>query len=101
MGLVGEVMNAFEIVIQAGALLAVLWLYRARVFQVVAGVPRPRSGGGLLLLKLLVAFLPAAIVGLALHHATGRPPFGPRPVANGLPPGGGVLVVCERVRRRC
>lgn len=99
MGLVGEVMNAFEIVIQAGALLAVLCLYRARVFQVVAGVARPRSGGGLLLLKLLVAFLPAAIVGLALHHAIERHLFGPRPVAIALLLGGVVMVIFERVRR--
>src|SRR5207249_962238 len=99
MGLVGEVMNAFEIVIQAGALLAVLWLYRARVLQVLAGVARPRSGGGLLLLKLLVAFLPAAIVGLALHHAIERHLFGPRPVAIALLLGGVVMVIFERVRR--
>ena len=31
MGLVSDAMDAFEIVIQAGALLAVLWLYRERV----------------------------------------------------------------------
>jgi len=99
MGLVGPVMNDFEIVIQAGALLAVLWLYRSRVAGVLAGVARPRSPGGRLLLKLLVAFLPAAIVGLALHHIIEERLFGPLPVAIALFLGGAVMVLFERRRR--
>jgi len=99
MGLVGGVMNAFEIVIQAGALLAVLWLYRVRVLEALRGLARPRSPGGLLLLKLLVAFLPAAAVGLLLHHKIELHLFGPRPVALALFLGGVVMVVFERRRR--
>jgi undecaprenyl-diphosphatase len=99
MGLVGGIMNAFEIVIQAGALLAVLWLYRVRVLDVVRGVARPRSPGGLLLLKLLVAFLPAAILGLLLHRSIEEHLFGPRAVAVALFVGGVVMVIFERRRR--
>src|SRR5258705_3937870 len=68
MGLVGGVMNAFEIVIQAGALLAVLWLYRARVLEVLRGIAHPRFPGGKLLLRLLVAVLSAAVTRVLLHH---------------------------------
>jgi len=82
MGLVGDVMNDFEIVIQAGALLAVLWLYRARVAEVLGGIARPRSRGGSLLMKLAIAFLPAAVVGLAFHKAIQAHLFGPLPVAS-------------------
>src|SRR3989442_2533321 len=96
MGLVGDVMNAFEIVIQAGALLAVLWLYRVRVLVVLRGLARPRSPGGLLLLKLVVAFLPAAALGLLLHHKIEEHLFGPRPLAPALFLGGVVMVVFER-----
>jgi undecaprenyl-diphosphatase len=99
MGLVGGIMNAFEIVIQAGALLAVLWLYRVRVLEVMRGVARPRSPGGMLLLKLLVAFLPAAVLGLLLHRAIEEHLFGPRPVAVALFVGGVVMVIFERRRR--
>ena len=99
MGLVGGVMNSFEIVIQAGALLAVLWLYRARVIEVLRGLARPRSPGGLLLVKLLVAFLPAAILGLAFHHVIEERLFGPLPVATALLLGGIVMVAFERRRR--
>ena len=99
MGLVGGIMNSFEIVIQAGALLAVLWLYRDRVMGLLRGLARPRSAGGLLLVKLFVAFLPAAIVGLALRRVIGEHLFGPRPVAFALLFGGVVMVVFERWRR--
>jgi undecaprenyl-diphosphatase len=99
MGLVGGVMNDFEIVIQAGALLAVLWLYRARVLEVLGGIARPRSRGGSLLMKLAIAFLPAAIFGLAFHKAIQAHLFGPLPVAIALFLGGVVMVCFERWRR--
>ena len=69
MGLVGGEMNAFEVVIQGGALLAVIWLYRDRVRELLAGAVSPHPRGRALLLKLTVAFLPAALVGVALHKA--------------------------------
>jgi undecaprenyl-diphosphatase len=99
MRLVGPVMSDFEIVIQAGALLAVVWLYRARIVQALGGAFRPRSAGGSLLLKLVVAFLPAAIVGLLLHRVIEARLFGPLPVAAALLLGGIVMVAFERWRR--
>ncbi len=99
MGLVGGVMNDFEIVIQAGALLAVLWLYRARLRDLAVGVVRPGSPGRALLFKLVVAFLPAAVVGLALHRTITAHLFGPRPVGIALFVGGLVMVLFERWRR--
>src|SRR5512145_151006 len=88
MGLIGGVMNDFEIVIQAGALLAVVWLYRARVGDLLLGAVRPHPTGRVLLLKLTVAFLPAALVGFLLHETIKARLFGPRPVAAALFAGG-------------
>jgi undecaprenyl-diphosphatase len=99
MGLYGQTMNDFEIVIQAGALLAVLWLYRARVFTALRGLTQPGSAGSRLSLGLLVAFLPAAVLGLALHHKIEEYLFGPLPVAAALFVGGVVMVLFERRRR--
>jgi undecaprenyl-diphosphatase len=93
MGLVGQAMDAFEIVIQAGALFAVVWLYRARVGEVLAGIVQPHPRGRALLLKLLVAFLPAACVGLLAHHWINEHLFGPRPVALALVAGGVLMLV--------
>ncbi len=99
MGLFGQVMNDFEIVIQGGALLAVLWLYRARVLEALRGIAQPGTPGRRLLLGLIVAFLPAAALGLLLHHAVEEHLFGPLPVAAALFVGGVVMVVFERWRR--
>ena len=96
MGLIGGEMNAFEVVIQAGALLAVIWLYRGRVGELLAGIVSPNGRGRALLLKLVVAFLPAALVGLALHKVIKAHLFGPRPVALALIAGGILILVVAR-----
>ena len=98
MGLTGDAMNAFEIVIQAGALLAVIWLYRGRVGDLFAGVFRPHPRGRALLLNLIVAFLPAALVGLLTHTWIKAHLFGPRPVAVALILGGVAILLYARSR---
>ena len=99
MQLTSRVMSDFEIVIQGGALLAVLWLYRDRVLEALRGATQPGSAGRRLLLGLIVAFLPAAIVGLLLHHKIEEHLFGPLPVAGALFVGGVAMVILERQRR--
>jgi undecaprenyl-diphosphatase len=89
---------AFEIFIQLGAVLAVVWFYRERVGALVRDVwrdPAAQAFAG----KLLVAFLPAAIVGLLLHHWIVRVLFGPLPVAIGLAAGGVVLLLVDGPNR--
>ena len=98
MGLVGSVMSDFEIVIQVGALLAVVWLYRARVGELVLGAIGNHRTGRSLLIKLTLGFLPAAVVGLLVHRAIKAHLFGPLPVAGALLLGGIVMVVFERAR---
>jgi undecaprenyl-diphosphatase len=98
MGLTGDAVNRFEIVIQGGALLAVVWLYRVRVGELLAGLVRPHPRGRALLWKLLLAFLPAAFVGLLLHRTIEERLFGPGPVAGALLLGGVLMVAIERWR---
>jgi undecaprenyl-diphosphatase len=100
MGLSGSAIDAYEIVIQAGALLAVFWLYRARVAELIQGLVAPRSRGRGLLVKLVVAFLPAAAVGFLTHHWIKDHLFGPEPVAAALIAGGVAILVIEGWRRR-
>lgn len=96
LGLVGDAMNAFEVVIQAGALLAVVWLYRDRVRDLLLGAFTAHPRGRGLLLKLTVAFLPAAIAGLTTHRWIKGHLFGPRPVALALIFGGILIVLTSR-----
>jgi undecaprenyl-diphosphatase len=99
MGLVGGEMDAFEIVIQAGALLAVLWIYRDRVMSLFTGILDPDSKGRALLLKLIVAFLPAAALGFLTHKWIKAHLFGPRPVAIALIAGGLLILLVARWMR--
>jgi undecaprenyl-diphosphatase len=120
--------NAFEVVIQLGAILAVLGLYRRRVGQMLSGLAAGVKKGtgcffaclgksrrrqedekvacplflneqdsrGLHLAGLLmVAFLPAAVIGYLFHKQIEEHLFGPRPVVYALAVGGVLMIVVE------
>jgi undecaprenyl-diphosphatase len=85
----------FEIVIQSGAMAAVLWEYRARFFGALAGLPGNREARRFWL-RLAVAFMPAAAIGLAFGSAIKAHLFGPIPVAFAFIAGGVVILWVER-----
>src|SRR3954471_13867148 len=58
--------ETFEVFIQLGAILAVVWLYRAKIVGVFATAPREERSRRLIV-NLAIAFLPAAIVGFLIH----------------------------------
>jgi undecaprenyl-diphosphatase len=91
----GEKAKLFEIVIQAGAILAVCWEYRAKLVAVAAGVFRDRSAQRFVL-NLLIAFVPAAILGLAFGNAIKATLFAPVPVAAAFIAGAFVILWAER-----
>jgi undecaprenyl-diphosphatase len=95
LGYTGEKAKLFEIVIQAGAILAVCWEYRAKLLAVAAGMFRDR-GAQRFVLNLLVAFLPAAILGLAFGSAIKANLFAPVPVAAAFIAGAFVIFWAER-----
>ncbi|MEO6068588.1 MAG: undecaprenyl-diphosphate phosphatase [Gemmatimonadota bacterium] len=85
----------FEIFIQLGAVFAVVWHYRRRLWEVGlrAGGPVGRE----FLLPLFIAFLPAAVVGLLLHGWLKAHLFHPLVVAGALVVGGIVILILERI----
>jgi undecaprenyl-diphosphatase len=102
-------LDNFEIIIQAGAILAVLGLYRARVGQMVRGlawragargIAQGTGAGGIagaeagwrVARNLLIAFVPAAVVGLAAQKWIKAHLFSPGPVIGALAVGGLVMV---------
>ena len=84
--------DSFNIIIQGGAILAVLGLYRARVGGMLKGLTGGDRAGLLLFLKLVVAFLPAAVLGVLLDDWIEERLFKPVPVLMALG-GGGVLLL--------
>lgn len=88
-------LNTFEVVIQLGAILAVLGLYRRRVGQMVAGVLGRDRDGLRLTGLLLVAFTPAVVVGLLLHDFIAEHLFSPATVCLALAVGGALMLGVE------
>jgi undecaprenyl-diphosphatase len=89
----------FEIVIQSGAILALCWEYRAKIGEVLVGLPRDPKAQKFTL-NLFVAFLPLAILGLLFKKAIEAHLFKPVPVALAFIVGGFVILWAERRRHR-
>ena len=96
-GFTGERAKTFEIFIQLGSILGVVWHYRAKVWQLAAHVHRPAERR--CVLNLLIAFVPAAIAGLLLHRYIKAYLFTPVTVAAALIVGGIVILLIERSAR--
>ncbi len=86
--------DVFEIVIQLGAILAVVWQYRQKFTHVTANLNETKSQQ--FVLNLFIAFLPLAILGLAFHHQIKALLFNPKSVAIALVVGGFVILWIEK-----
>lgn len=95
LGFNGQTATAFKIVIQLGAILAVMWEFRARIIGVVRGLPRERSAQRFTA-NLLLAFLPAVIFGLLFADLIEHWLFNPITVASALIVGGIVMIWAEK-----
>ena len=99
LGFNDERAKTFHIFIQLGAILAVAWLYRQRVAR-IARVWNEDPADRRLILNLLLAFLPAAVVGFLTHHWIKAYLFNPWVVAVALVAGGLAILVIEALHRR-
>jgi undecaprenyl-diphosphatase len=121
LGFDDERAKAFDIAIQTGAVLSIVWLYRDRFLMAFQGWPfepahfrqtesgDPRTSVHPLFLHLLIAFLPSAILGLLFAGFVKAHLFAPVPVAMAFIVGGFVILWVEawqarhpeRIRVRC
>jgi undecaprenyl-diphosphatase len=92
--------DAFNIVIQGGAILAVLGLYWPRVLQMIRGILGRDPGGRRLLGLLVLAFLPAALLGPFLDDTIDRLLFNPPAVITALALWGVVMIGVDRWQKR-
>jgi undecaprenyl-diphosphatase len=95
----GDGAKSFEIVIQLGAILAVVVQYRALLGHHLRGLLARESASLRLAGALCVGFAPVAVAGLLLRKTIKAHLFGPLPVAGALIVGGAVMLGVERLRR--
>lgn len=94
-GFGGERAMAFNIIIQLAAILAVMWEFRSKIFDVVRGLPsqpRARRFTG----NLLLAFLPALVLGVLFADMIHEYLFNAITVAAALVVGGVIMLWAER-----
>ena len=92
--------KVFDIVIQLGAILAVCLLYRVKNWSTITGVVRREPQALRFAAAVIVAFLPAAVVGVIAHNYIKSVLFNPFVVEVALIVGGFAILVIERLVQR-
>ena len=90
--------NVFEIVIQAGSILAVILLYFQRLWQTFIGLPRDKVAQHFALIVVL-GFMPAMVLGYFLHDYIKTVLFSPMVVSFALIGGGIIMLKVENMAR--
>lgn len=85
----------FEIVIQSAAILAVCWEYRGKIGRVLVGLPTDPAARGFAI-NLLIAFMPALVLGGLFGKAVKQHLFSPIPVATAFIAGAFVILWADR-----
>ena len=99
LGIEGPESKLFDIVIQLGAILAVCWVYRARLFGAAAGLGTDPSAQRFVG-NVVFAFFPAAIAGVIFYRFIKDYLFSPWVVAISLVVGGVLILIIEWARPR-
>ncbi len=94
-----EAVNTYAIAIQFGAILAVLGLFWARFREMLLGLVGRSPDGRHLLITLVIAFLPSALLGVAFDDRIEDAFFGPWPIVVAWVVGGALILVLERTGR--
>jgi undecaprenyl-diphosphatase len=99
LGMHGDLANMFDVVIQLGAILAVCWEFRRKLISTVVGLPSSHEARRFAL-NVIIACVPAGILGLLLGKSIKQVLFAPVPVAIALFVGGIVILLVEQRNRR-
>jgi undecaprenyl-diphosphatase len=89
--------KVFEIIIQLGAIFAVCWLFRKKIWNLAITFPTNKTSRHFAYI-ILIAFLPAAIIGAMFHSYIKVALFNPTVVAISLIIGGIIIICIERIK---
>ena len=93
-----DAVDAFEIIVQGGAILAVVGLYWPRFVQMLKGLLGKDPAGLKLLINIVIAFMPAAVIGLMIKKWINAHLFYATPVVFAMIVGGVYMIVVEAWR---
>ncbi|WP_395404980.1 undecaprenyl-diphosphate phosphatase [Pseudoduganella sp. UC29_106] len=91
----GEKIKVFEIAIQGGAMIAVIWEYHRKFIEVLTGMFNSERARRFVM-NLVIAFMPAAILGLLFNKMIKAVLFSPVPVAAAFIVGGLIILWVEK-----
>lgn len=98
LGFKGPPGKVFEVAIQFGAILAICWVYRMRLVDTAIGLLRLEPRAWKFSTNILVAFLPALVLGVLFHKYIKELLFSPWVVCVTLILGALVIIVIERAK---
>ncbi|WP_035054532.1 undecaprenyl-diphosphate phosphatase [Andreprevotia chitinilytica] len=87
--------DVYEIFIQLGAMLAVVWEYRVKIGATLTGAVRPGAARNLFF-AIVIGFIPAAVIGLLFNKMIKAHLFAPVPVATAFIVGGLIILWAEK-----
>jgi undecaprenyl-diphosphatase len=99
LGFTGDRAKTFEIFIQLGAILAIVWIYQGRFIRLARSASSDPDSRDLLV-NLAIAFVPAAAAGFLFHHQIKEHLFSPIIVAAALVAGGVAILAIEALEPR-
>ncbi|MFG0245142.1 MAG: undecaprenyl-diphosphate phosphatase [Phycisphaerales bacterium JB052] len=95
-----EAVDTFNIVVQGGAILAVLGLYFPRIVQMCKGLLGQDKAGLKLAINIIIAFMPAAVLGVLLNDLIEEKLFNTPSVITALALGGVFMIALDRMKFR-
>lgn len=98
LGFKGPPGKTFEIVIQLGAILAICWLYRAKLSSTTVGLINREAKDWRFAIGILLAFTPAMVLGALFHEVIKEHLFNPFSVSIALIIGGIIILLVERYK---
>ena len=99
-GVEQDAIDTFNIVVQGGAILAVLGLYFPRIMQMIRGLLGKDPAGLGLAINIIIAFLPAAVLGVLLNDLIEERLFNTPAVISALALGGVFMIALDRMKFR-
>lgn len=95
----GDFANSFEVIIQLGAILAIIVLYWSKIWRSVVEFFQLKPSGLKFWTNIIVAFIPAAVFGFLLNDKIDEFLFNPATVALALVVGGILMIIIEKKYR--